>query len=417
MTRLPRSDRARTISCATRSSWRRGGSIDHRHGYARRRSASGRGRGDRPHLHAEEEAGGVPARAGRPHRARGPARRGVLARHEAAPPSRARVGRRREGAVPRRADDRDGPARRARVPAARRGAQGRGQDDLADDARHGRGGARLRPGLADRPRAHPRDRDAAFPRHAHLPFPADRRRGRARRAARRAGSARRRRLRQLAARRRGANRGERERRDGRGSAAPGRGGRDISEDVAAEPRGGLRAGNRRARTGDLVRAFLAGARVQLSFIRAYPDALIPFFTAPLFTVIFMMIFRHSGRPDLTGYAAIAPVFIALSWLALFQSGWVIQTDRWSGTIELLVAAPSSFAANVLGRIVATTMLGVISFGEAWLVARLIFGAAVTVHHWWTFLATVVVTLAAMAGTAVVMASLFVLTRSEEHTSE
>jgi len=160
-----------------------------------------------------------------------------------------------------------------------------------------------------------------------------------------------------------------------------------------------------------VRAFLAGARVQLSFIRAYPDALIPFFTAPLFTVIFMMIFRHSGRPDLTGYAAIAPVFIALWWLALFQSGWVIQTDRWSGTIELLVAAPSSFAANVLGRIVATTMLGVFSFGEAWLVARVIFGAAVTVHHWWTFVATVVVTLAAMAGTAVVMASLFVLTRS------
>jgi ABC-2 type transport system permease protein len=160
-----------------------------------------------------------------------------------------------------------------------------------------------------------------------------------------------------------------------------------------------------------VRALLAGARVQLRFLRAYPDALIPFFTAPLFTVIFMMVFRHSGRSDLTGYAAIAPVFIALWWLALFQSGWVIQTDRWSGTIELLVAAPSSFAANVLGRIVTTTMLGVASFGEAWLVARVIFGAAVTVHHPWTFVATVVVTLAAMAGTAVVMAGLFVLTRS------
>jgi ABC-2 type transport system permease protein len=160
-----------------------------------------------------------------------------------------------------------------------------------------------------------------------------------------------------------------------------------------------------------VRAFLAGARIQLSFIRAYPDALIPFFTAPLFTAIFTMIFRHSGRQDLTGYAAIAPVFIALWWLALFQSGWVIQTDRWSGTIELLVAAPSSFAANVLGRIVATTMLGIVSFAEAWFVARVLFGTPVTVHHPWVFLLTGVVTLAAMAGTAVVMASLFVLTRS------
>src|ERR671934_1300102 len=114
-----------------------------------------------------------------------------------------------------------------------------------------------------------------------------------------------------------------------------------------------------------MRAFLAGARVQLRFIRAYPDALIPFFTAPLFTVIFLTIFRHAGREDLTPYAAIAPVFIALWWLALFQSGWVITHERWSGTIELLVATPSDFAATVLGRILATTLLGVVSFVEAW----------------------------------------------------
>ena len=43
-----------------------------------------------------------------------------------------------------------------------------------------------------------------------------------------------------------------------------------------------------------MRAFLAGARVQLRFFRAYPDALIPFFTAPVFSIIFQMIFRHAG---------------------------------------------------------------------------------------------------------------------------
>lgn len=160
-----------------------------------------------------------------------------------------------------------------------------------------------------------------------------------------------------------------------------------------------------------MRAFLAGMAIQVRLMRAYPDALIPFFTAPLFTVIFLTIFRHAGRDDLTGYAAIAPVFIALWWLALFQSGWVITHERWSGTIELLVASPSDFAATVLGRILATTLLGVISFVEAWLVARLIFGDVVTIHHAWAFVAVVVVTLVAMAATAVLMAALFVLTRS------
>jgi ABC-2 type transport system permease protein len=159
-----------------------------------------------------------------------------------------------------------------------------------------------------------------------------------------------------------------------------------------------------------MRAFLAGARIQLTFFRAYPDALIPFFTAPMFSVIFQMIFRHAGRQDLTGYAAVAPVFIALWWMALFNSGWTITTERWNGTIELLVAAPSSFAAVIFGRITTTTLVGVISFGETWAVARL-FGTTIHVEHVVAFVATVVVTLAAMAGTALAMASLFVLARN------
>jgi ABC-2 type transport system permease protein len=160
-----------------------------------------------------------------------------------------------------------------------------------------------------------------------------------------------------------------------------------------------------------MRAFFAGARIQLRFLRAYPDAVIPFFTAPMFSVIFLMIFRHAGRADLTPYAAIAPVFIALWWLALFNSGWTITIDRWNGTIELLVAAPSSFAAVVFGRITATTLIGVVSFVETWLVARLLFGTKITIYHPWGFAATVAVTLAAMAGTAVAMSSLFVLARN------
>jgi ABC-2 type transport system permease protein len=78
---------------------------------------------------------------------------------------------------------------------------------------------------------------------------------------------------------------------------------------------------------------------------------------------------------------------------------------------MLVAAPSSFGAVIFGRIAATTAIGTVSFFEAWLVARLIFGATVTIHHWGAFVLTVFATLAAMAGTAVGMAALFVLARN------
>jgi ABC-2 type transport system permease protein len=160
-----------------------------------------------------------------------------------------------------------------------------------------------------------------------------------------------------------------------------------------------------------MRSFWAGFKVQIRLMRAYPDALIPFFTAPLFCVIFLMIFDRAGREDLTAYAAVAPLFIALWWLSLFQSGWVVSHDRWSGTLEPLVAAPGSFAANVLGRVLAPTMVGLVSFAEVWLVARLLFGERIEIHHAAAFVLTTAVTLAAMAGTSVVMAALFVLTRS------
>jgi ABC-2 type transport system permease protein len=160
-----------------------------------------------------------------------------------------------------------------------------------------------------------------------------------------------------------------------------------------------------------VRAFGAGFRLQLRSIGAYPDTVIPFFTAPVFAIIFLLIFSHAGREDLHAYAVVAPVFIALWWLALFQAGWVISIDRWNEVLELLVAAPGGFGAAVLGRIAAVTIAGVVSFAEVWLVARLLFGTSVSLHHPWIFAAAVAATLAAMAGTAVAFAALFVLTRN------
>lgn len=158
-------------------------------------------------------------------------------------------------------------------------------------------------------------------------------------------------------------------------------------------------------------AFRAGFKLQLRTLTAYPDSFIPFVTAPLFAVIFIAIMKQADRDDLTAYAAVAPVFIATWWLALFQAGWVVDHDRWSGTLEPLVAAPARFAVAVLGRIVGVTVLGVISFAEVWLVARIVYGETIELYHPWAFAATVVATLVAMAGTSVVMSGLFVMTRN------
>lgn len=160
-----------------------------------------------------------------------------------------------------------------------------------------------------------------------------------------------------------------------------------------------------------MRGFRAGFRLQLSFFRNYPDMLIPLLTAPLFTIIFSMVLRHGGRSDLSGYAVIAPFYMSLWWFAIFNGGWVIQTERWEGTIDYLVAAPTGFASVIVGRISTMMFAGAFAFVEVWLFGRYVLHATVTIHHPYVFGVSLLLTLFAMTTTSLFMANLFVLSRS------
>lgn len=160
-----------------------------------------------------------------------------------------------------------------------------------------------------------------------------------------------------------------------------------------------------------MRGLLAGMRLQLAITRQYAESLLPLITAPLYAVIFLMILRNGGRPDLSGYAVIGPVFIALWWYALFQGGLVVQSDRWAETIELHVATPTRYAAVVFGRILTTTGIGLLSFVEVWLIGRYLLRANVTVHHPGVLVVTLLATAFAMAATALLASGLVVYLRS------
>jgi ABC-2 type transport system permease protein len=161
-----------------------------------------------------------------------------------------------------------------------------------------------------------------------------------------------------------------------------------------------------------MRGLLAGAGLQWRLtINRLPDSVFPLITTPFFTIIFLAIVRHAGRDDLADYAVLAPVLIALWWFALFESGGIITGDRWQGTLEGQVAAPVGFAAVLFGRILVVVLVSLVSFVEVLAVAWLLFDVTIEVHHPATFALTLLATAFAMAGTAVVMAGLFVLTRS------
>jgi ABC-2 type transport system permease protein len=160
-----------------------------------------------------------------------------------------------------------------------------------------------------------------------------------------------------------------------------------------------------------VDGLLAGFRLELKIVRADRDALIPLINAPLYTIIFLAIFRQSGRSDLESDALIAPVLIALWWIALFQAGMMVVGDRWQAMLEPAIASPANLASVLLGRIALLMCIGLVSLVEVAIVAWLAFGVTIPFTHPIEFALSLVATAFAMAGTAVTFAGVFVLARS------
>jgi ABC-2 type transport system permease protein len=160
-----------------------------------------------------------------------------------------------------------------------------------------------------------------------------------------------------------------------------------------------------------VRAFFAGFRLQVRIVLTDPDYVMPLLTVPMFTITFLAIMREAGREDLTHYALLAPVLIALWALALLDAGEIVAGDRWYGVLEATIAAPAALAPLLLGRILAVTAIALFSFVEVLIAGRLAFGVAIQIEHLAAFVATIVATAFAVSGTAVIMAGLFVLSRS------
>jgi ABC-2 type transport system permease protein len=160
-----------------------------------------------------------------------------------------------------------------------------------------------------------------------------------------------------------------------------------------------------------MRPFIAGVKLEAWIVRSTPDTLIPFFTAPLFTIIFLMIVRHGGRHDLQPDALMAPVLMTLWWFALFHGGNLITGDRWQGMLEWILAAPATLAAVLLGRIALIMSFGSLGFFEVWGVGRVIFGVTLPFEHPLALALTLFATLFAMAATSVLIAGLFVMTRN------
>lgn len=102
---------------------------------------------------------------------------------------------------------------------------------------------------------------------------------------------------------------------------------------------------------------------------------------PIFfgTVAFFM-FRQGGDPDALIYAGLGAAVMGIWTATSVAAGSALQRERWHGTLELLVAAPSHFSLVLLPIGLATASIGVYCMVATLLWGRFAFGIDLPVEH-------------------------------------
>jgi ABC-2 type transport system permease protein len=133
---------------------------------------------------------------------------------------------------------------------------------------------------------------------------------------------------------------------------------------------------------------------------------------PLFfaTIAFFM-FRAGGSGDSLLYASIGASVMGIWSATSTSAGAAMQRERWHGTLELLVAAPTHFALVLLPVTIAMTTIGIYSMVATLVWGRVLFGIDVHVEHPALFVVAVPVTILSIGALGFLLAVSFVRYRT------
>lgn len=119
----------------------------------------------------------------------------------------------------------------------------------------------------------------------------------------------------------------------------------------------------------------------------------------------------------SGYAMFVVVGSGLTGLwssLLFVSGNSINAERWSGTLESLVALPTPFEVIIFGKNLANVIQSLISMFVGYFIASLLFGYSLSIQQPLLFIASLFLTIIAFICFGLVIAPVFVMNPGVRH---
>jgi ABC-2 type transport system permease protein len=133
---------------------------------------------------------------------------------------------------------------------------------------------------------------------------------------------------------------------------------------------------------------------------------------PLFfaTVAFFM-FKAGHDSKTLLYASLGAAVMGVWSSTSTSAGAAMQRERWHGTLELLVAAPTHFSLVLLPATIAQTTIGLYSLGATLFWGRVLFGIGVSIAHPLAFAASIVATVLSIGAAGFLLAVSFVRYRA------
>ena len=158
------------------------------------------------------------------------------------------------------------------------------------------------------------------------------------------------------------------------------------------------------------RAVLTVAEIPLRHQMNDSFILFAILVQPVIIAILALFMLKDTGPDAAMYVVVGSGLTGLWSSLLFISGNSINTERWQGTLESLVGAPTPFEVIVFGKNLANVVQSLLSMVVAYLLAALIFGYQLHLDQPLLFLPSILLSVFAFISFGLTIAPIFVMYR-------
>ena len=143
---------------------------------------------------------------------------------------------------------------------------------------------------------------------------------------------------------------------------------------------------------------------------ADPQWVIPNIIAPfVFTFISLTLFREAGGP-FGLYAVLGGGMMGMWGNTLYSTGFAIEFEKWQGTLEEVMATPSSLLHVIAGRSISNALFGLTNMVAILVIASLVFRVELGIRSPVLFAISIILTLLSVSALGLIFASAFVLSR-------